>query len=95
MTVVSHCDVSAHPVSAKNLKRLPSEYLRCLYYDSCVYGPAVLEALIERVGVDRIVFGTDYPFGERDPVASIEKCPDLPPSGRGGVGTVVVFQDRE
>jgi aminocarboxymuconate-semialdehyde decarboxylase len=67
----------AHPVSAKNLKRLPSEYLRCFYYDSCVYGPAVLEALSQRVGADRVIFGTDFPFGEKDPVAGVEKCPGL------------------
>jgi len=71
-------NVTAHPHSAQNLKRLPSEYLRCFYYDSCVYGPTVLEALIRRVGVDRVIFGTDYPFGEQDPVAGVAKCPDLP-----------------
>jgi aminocarboxymuconate-semialdehyde decarboxylase len=73
-------NVTAHPPSAQNLKRLPSEYLRCFYYDSCVYSPAVLEALIRRVGVDRVIFGTDYPFGEQDPVAGVAKCPDLSPA---------------
>jgi aminocarboxymuconate-semialdehyde decarboxylase len=73
-------NVTAHPPSAQNLKRLPSEYLRCYYYDSCVYSPAVLEALIRRVGVDRVIFGTDYPFGEQDPVAGVAKCPDLSPA---------------
>jgi aminocarboxymuconate-semialdehyde decarboxylase len=73
-------NVTAHPPSAQNLKRLPSEYLHCFYYDSCVYSPTVLEALIRRVGVDRVVFGTDYPFGEQDPVAGVAKCPDLAPA---------------
>ncbi|PWT99914.1 MAG: amidohydrolase [Terriglobia bacterium] len=63
-----------HPVSAQNIKRLPTEYLRCLYYDSCVYGNDVLEALIRRVGADRIVFGTDYPFGEDDPVGNLKQA---------------------
>lgn len=70
-------NVSAHPVSMKNIKRPPSEYLRCFYYDSCVYGPSVLDALIRRVGADRIVLGTDYPFGEQDPVANIARTPGL------------------
>jgi aminocarboxymuconate-semialdehyde decarboxylase len=68
---------SYHPASAQNLKRLPSEYLRCFYYDSCVYDPTVLEDLIRRVGADRIVFGSDYPFGEDDPVGALRKCATL------------------
>jgi aminocarboxymuconate-semialdehyde decarboxylase len=68
---------SYHPVSAENLKRPPSEYLRCFYYDSCVYDPTVLENLIRRVGADRIVFGSDYPFGEDDPLGAIRKCTTL------------------
>jgi aminocarboxymuconate-semialdehyde decarboxylase len=63
-----------HPISAHNIKKIPTEYLRCLYYDSCVYGNDVLEALIRRVGADRIVLGTDYPFGEDDPVGNIGKA---------------------
>lgn len=63
-----------HPTSAQNIKKIPTEYLRCLYYDSCVYGNDVLEALIRRVGADRIVLGTDYPFGEDDPVGNIAKA---------------------
>jgi aminocarboxymuconate-semialdehyde decarboxylase len=67
-------NATAYPPSMQNIKRLPSEYLRCLYYDSCVYSPEVLEALIRRVGADRVVLGTDYPFGEADPVAGIRAC---------------------
>jgi len=63
-----------HPISAQNIKKIPTEYLRCLYYDSCVYGNDVLEALIRRVGADRIVVGTDYPFGEDDPIGNIGKA---------------------
>jgi len=37
-------------------------------------GTTVLEALIRRVGSDRIVLGTDYPFGEDDPVGNIGKA---------------------
>lgn len=47
----------------------PSDFLRHFYYDSCVYDPEVLKVLIARVGVDRIVMGSDYPVGEQDPVA--------------------------
>jgi aminocarboxymuconate-semialdehyde decarboxylase len=66
-----------HPASAQNLTRLPSEYLQCFYYDSCVYDPTVLEALVRRVGTKRVLFGSDYPFGEDDPVGVIWNNPNL------------------
>ena len=46
----------------------PGEFLRCFYYDTCVYDPRVLKVLLERVGPDRLVMGSDYPVGEKDPV---------------------------
>ena len=49
----------------------PSEFLRAFHYDSCVYDPQVLKVLIERVGADRLVMGSDYPVGEKDPVGFI------------------------
>jgi aminocarboxymuconate-semialdehyde decarboxylase len=51
--------------------RKPSEFLRSFYYDTCVYDPQVLKVLLERVGADRLVMGSDYPVGEKDPVGWI------------------------
>jgi aminocarboxymuconate-semialdehyde decarboxylase len=48
--------------------RKPSEFLRSFHYDTCVYDPQVLKVLLERVGADRLVMGSDYPVGEPDPV---------------------------
>lgn len=47
----------------------PSEQLRRLWFDSVVHDPLQLRQLIERVGADRLVIGTDYPFdmGDYDP----------------------------
>ena len=60
------------PDTVKNTGgRKPSEFLRAFHYDSCVYDPAVLKVLLERVGADRIVMGSDYPVGEKDPVGWI------------------------
>ncbi|UXY17437.1 amidohydrolase [Streptomyces cynarae] len=67
------------PDSARNITRRPSEYLRDLYYDTCVYDPEVLRALVGRVGADRLVLGSDYPMGDPDPVGFIERCPGLTP----------------
>ena len=43
------------------LERAPSEYLGRFYYDSCTYTEATLRFLIDMVGVDQVVLGTDYP----------------------------------
>lgn len=68
------------PWTVRNIKKLPSEYLKSFYYDSCVYGPEILASLIRVVGVDRIVLGTDYPVGEADGFASLRQTPGLSPA---------------
>jgi aminocarboxymuconate-semialdehyde decarboxylase len=40
----------------------PSAYLRRFYYDCIVYTEEALRYLIDTVGVDRVVFGTDWPY---------------------------------
>lgn len=70
---------TAHPVSRKNLTRPPSEYLRRLYYDTCVYGSSVLEDLVAKVGADRIVLGSDYPVGDKDPFAILRGAANVTP----------------
>jgi aminocarboxymuconate-semialdehyde decarboxylase len=62
------------PDTVKNMGgKKPSEFLRHFHYDTCVYDPAVLKVLIERVGADRLVMGSDYPVGEKDPILFIKK----------------------
>jgi aminocarboxymuconate-semialdehyde decarboxylase len=63
------------PDTVRNMDgQAPSSFLKRFYYDSCVYDPAVLAVLLERVGADRIVMGSDYPVGEKDPVACLKSC---------------------
>jgi aminocarboxymuconate-semialdehyde decarboxylase len=45
-----------------NIKTPPSTYLRRFYYDCIVYTEEALRYLIDSVGVDRVVFGTDWPY---------------------------------
>lgn len=56
------------------LKRPPSEYLSRFYYDSCTYTESTLRFLIDAVGIDRVVLGTDYPapMVQEDPVNWLE-----------------------
>jgi len=62
------------PDTAKNTGgRKPSDFLRSFHYDTCVYDPQVLKVLLERVGADRLVMGSDYPVGEKDPIRFIRE----------------------
>ncbi|MES2534799.1 MAG: amidohydrolase family protein [Pseudomonadota bacterium] len=70
-------NVSNYPDSARNIKGMPSDYLRRFYYDTCVYDPRVIDSLIERVGADRLILGSDYPVGEPDPVAFLRRCSSI------------------
>jgi aminocarboxymuconate-semialdehyde decarboxylase len=64
---------------ARGCELSPREYLRRIWFDTVVYDPAHLRRLIDVVGVDRVVIGTDYPFdmGESDPLALIEAVEGL------------------
>jgi aminocarboxymuconate-semialdehyde decarboxylase len=50
------------PDCRKFIDRLPSEYGKRLYYDSCAFGEKALMFAIDAVGVSQILFGTDDPF---------------------------------
>ncbi len=65
------------PGNMKNISRLPSEYLRSMHYDTCLYDPTVLTSLIGIVGHDRLTLGSDYAVGDTDPVGFIHRCGDL------------------
>ena len=45
--------LAAHP---------PSQYLNRFYYDCIVYTEQSLRFLIDSVGIERVVFGTDWPY---------------------------------
>ncbi|MCZ6866414.1 MAG: amidohydrolase family protein [Chloroflexi bacterium] len=48
-----------------NINQPPSTYLRRFYYDCLTHSEAALRYLIDTVGVDRVVFGTDWPADMR------------------------------
>ena len=60
-----------------NMSKPPLEYLRMLYYDSCVYERPVLQHLVDKVGADRVVLGSDYPVGEMKPVEFVRDTATL------------------
>jgi aminocarboxymuconate-semialdehyde decarboxylase len=50
------------PDCRKFIDRLPSEYGKRLYYDTCAFGEAALMFAIGAVGLSQILFGSDDPF---------------------------------
>src|SRR6266849_3445738 len=56
-----------------SLPKPPTSYLKKIYFDTVVFTPHQLEALIKLFGADRILMGTDYPFdmGEYDPIGHL------------------------
>jgi len=68
----------------RHMKRLPSEYLRRFTYDTIGHNDHINQALINLVGADRVVLGSDYCFdmGLNDPVGTVERLGDLEPAQR-------------
>jgi aminocarboxymuconate-semialdehyde decarboxylase len=63
----------------KHMKQPASAYLRRFYYDVIVFNPQIMRDLIDLVGVDRVVMGTDFPqaMAVKQPVQFIESVPGL------------------
>jgi aminocarboxymuconate-semialdehyde decarboxylase len=50
------------PEARLHISQPPSTYLGRFYYDCIVYTEPALRYLIDTVGIDRVVFGTDWPY---------------------------------
>ncbi|MFE4964623.1 amidohydrolase family protein [Streptomyces sp. NPDC056660] len=71
---------------ARGCAEPPSSYLRRMWFDALVYTPRALRHLVEEVGADRVVLGTDHPFdmGVTDPVARLDAA-GLDPVARDAI----------
>jgi aminocarboxymuconate-semialdehyde decarboxylase len=78
-------NVQNMPESTVHISQPPSAYLRRLYYDTCVYEPTTLRALIDQVGADHVLMGSDWPVGEADPIGFVERCPGLDDADRQAI----------
>lgn len=54
----------------------PSTYLKRLWFDTCVFSSRLIEQLVETVGADRVMMGSDYPFdmGDENPVGLVQQA---------------------
>ncbi|GII75155.1 2-hydroxy-3-carboxy-6-oxo-7-methylocta-2,4-dienoa te decarboxylase [Sphaerisporangium rufum] len=65
----------------------PSEYVSRFYVDSAVFDPRALRLLVDVMGVERVMLGTDYPFplGELSPGATVRECAELTDAARSRI----------
>ena len=78
---------SARSDCCERIHRMPTTYLKRLYFDALVYTHHQLEYLVEQYGADHVLMGTDYPadMGEIDPIAFIESASGLDDNERRAI----------
>jgi aminocarboxymuconate-semialdehyde decarboxylase len=59
------------PEARGNIDKPPSEYLNRFWYDTITHSEKALRYIIDSVGIERVVFGTDWPY---------DMCTDWPVS---------------
>ena len=67
------------PEAQARIQRPPSEYFGKLLFDSLTHSGPALNFLVESVGPERVMLGTDYPYdmSDSDPVRSVAALPHL------------------
>jgi aminocarboxymuconate-semialdehyde decarboxylase len=50
------------PEINKVISRPPTEYLKQFYFDTLTHDPVLLRGLVDLVGADHVLLGSDYPF---------------------------------
>jgi aminocarboxymuconate-semialdehyde decarboxylase len=65
----------------------PSTYFKQFYFDTITHSPAALAYLIDLVGVDQIMLGSDYPFdmGYEQPAAELDAVPGLSAADKAAI----------
>ena len=71
------------------LKQSPERSIKRFYFDTVVHDPGLLRALVDYVGPERVLLGSDYPFdmGDLRPAHSVRACgfnPDVEAAILGG-----------
>ena len=75
------------PAASAQTKSSPYDLLRRFYFDALTHDPRSTRHLINVVGADRVVIGTDNPFnmGYDDPLDKLEATPGLTPEEREAI----------
>jgi len=69
------------------LPKPPSSYLKKIYFDTVVFTPAQLSALVATFGIDHVLMGTDYPYdmAEYDPLEHLAATDSLDATARAAI----------
>ncbi len=70
--------------------RPPGEYIERLYFDTVVFRPEVVRFLVEAVGREHVVFGSDYPYPSQEP----EPSRTLEGAGLSGEDQRLIFEEN-
>jgi aminocarboxymuconate-semialdehyde decarboxylase len=64
---------------ATGIAALPSDYVRRVWVDTITHSERTLRYIVDTVGADKVVLGSDYPadMGEPYPVDFVESCDSL------------------
>ena len=67
------------PEARQKISAPPSTYLKKFYFDTITHSGPALSYLIDLVGVEQVLMGSDYPFdmGYDRPAELIEQLPGL------------------
>lgn len=81
------CAHRYRPAANADTKTSPRELLRRFYFDALTHDAKSARLLIDRVGADHVVIGTDNPFdmGYYDPLAELDAIPNLTPKERAQI----------
>ena len=77
---------AVRPEGPAAIPREPREYARRIWVDSLTLGASNLRFIVDELGMDRVVIGSDYPFdmGADDPVRAVESA-GLVPAARTAI----------
>lgn len=75
------------PYFTDKISRSPGEYLDRLYYDTCSLSAESVEFTVKVAGVDRVMFGTDFPFeiGDAEGKRALPAIETLPAEARSKI----------
>jgi len=73
------------PACRERISALPSTYLRKIFYDSVVFQQESLELAVKVGGVDKVLYGSDYPHNIGDMKGCLARVDALPPAVRDAV----------